>query len=98
MKYNVDENGYYGNFGGAFIPEMLHPNINELKEKYLKIISESKFKKDFNSLLKKYVGRPTPLYFAERLSNKYNTKIYLKREDLCHTGAQKSIILLDKFF
>ena len=89
MKYNVDENGYYGNFGGAFIPEMLHPNINELKENYLKIISESKFKKDFNSLLKKYVGRPTPLYFAERLSNKYNTKIYLKREDLCHTGAHK---------
>ena len=89
MKYNVDENGYYGDFGGAFIPEMLHPNINELKENYLKIISESKFKKDFNSLLKKYVGRPTPLYFAERLSNKYNTKIYLKREDLCHTGAHK---------
>ena len=89
MKYNVDENGYYGDFGGAFIPEMLHPNINELKENYLKIISESQFRKDFNLLLKKYVGRPTPLYFAERLSNKYNTKIYLKREDLCHTGAHK---------
>ena len=89
MKYNVDKNGYYGDFGGAYIPEMLYPNINELKENYLKIISESKFKKDFNLLLKKYVGRPTPLYFAERLSNKYNTKIYLKREDLCHTGAHK---------
>ena len=89
MKYNVDENGYYGDFGGAFIPEMLHPNINELKKNYLKIISESQFRKDFNLLLKKYVGRPTPLYFAERLSNKYNTKIYLKREDLCHTGAHK---------
>ncbi len=89
MKYNVDENGYYGDFGGAFIPEMLYPNINELKENYLKIISESQFRKDFNLLLKKYVGRPTPLYFAERLSNKYNTKIYLKREDLCHTGAHK---------
>ena len=89
MKYNVDKNGYYGDFGGAYIPEMLYPNINELKENYLKIISESQFKKDFNLLLKKYVGRPTPLYFAERLSNKYNTKIYLKREDLCHTGAHK---------
>ena len=89
MKYNVDENGYYGDFGGAFIPEMLHPNINELKKNYLKIISEPQFRKDFNLLLKKYVGRPTPLYFAERLSNKYNTKIYLKREDLCHTGAHK---------
>ena len=89
MKYNVDKNGYYGDFGGAYIPEMLFPNINELRENYLKIISETKFKKDFNLLLKKYVGRPTPLYFAERLSNKYNTKIYLKREDLCHTGAHK---------
>ena len=89
MKYNVDKNGYYGDFGGAYIPEMLYPNINELKENYLKIISESQFKKDFNLSLKKYVGRPTPLYFAERLSNKYNTKIYLKREDLCHTGAHK---------
>ena len=89
MKYNVDKNGYYGDFGGAYIPEMLYPNINELKENYLKIISESQFKKDFNLLLKNYVGRPTPLYFAERLSNKYNTKIYLKREDLCHTGAHK---------
>jgi tryptophan synthase beta chain len=89
MKYNVDENGYYGHFGGAYIPEMLYPNISELKENYLKIISESKFKKDFNLLLKKYVGRPTPLYFAKRLSEKYKTKIYLKREDLCHTGAHK---------
>ena len=89
MKYNVDKNGYYGDFGGAYIPEMLYPNINELKENYLKIISETKFKKDFNLLLKKYVGRPTPLYYAKRLSNKYNTKIYLKREDLCHTGAHK---------
>jgi len=89
MKYNIDKNGYYGDFGGAYIPEMLYPNINELRENYLKIISETKFKKDFNLLLKKYVGRPTPLYFAERLSNKYNTKIYLKREDLCHTGAHK---------
>lgn len=89
MNYNVDKKGYYGDFGGAFIPEMLYPNITELKENYLKITASSDFKKEFNSLLKSYVGRPTPLYFAKRLSEKYNTKIYLKREDLCHTGAHK---------
>ncbi len=89
MNYNVDEKGYYGSFGGAFIPEMLFPNVNELKENYLKIIYEKNFQKEFNELLNKYVGRPTPLYFARRLSEKYNTKIYLKREDLCHTGAHK---------
>ena len=89
MNYNVDKSGYYGNFGGAFIPEMLYPNITELKQSYLKITSKSDFKNEFNHLLKSYVGRPTPLYFAKRLSEKYNTKIYLKREDLCHTGAHK---------
>ena len=89
MKYKVDEKGFYGNFGGAYIPEMLYPNINELKNNYLKIISSQNFRKDFEKLLMEYVGRPTPLYFAERLSKKYNTKIYLKREDLCHTGAHK---------
>ena len=89
MNYNVDKKGYYGDFGGAFIPEMLYPNITELKENYLKISASSEFKKEFNILLKSYVGRPTPLYFAKRLSKKYNTKIYLKREDLCHTGAHK---------
>jgi|TARA_Y100000996_G_scaffold149638_1_gene115215 tryptophan synthase beta chain len=89
MNYNLDEKGYYGSFGGAFIPEMLYPNVNELKKNYLKIISEKNFQKEFNELLNKYVGRPTPLYFASRLSEKYNTKIYLKREDLCHTGAHK---------
>ncbi len=89
MNYNVDKKGYYGDFGGAFIPEMLYPNITELKENYLKITASLDFKKEFNSLLKSYVGRPTPLYFAKRLSEKYNTKIYLKREDLCHTGAHK---------
>jgi len=89
MKYKVDEKGFYGNFGGAYIPEMLYPNINELKNNYLKIISSQNFRKDFEKLLIEYVGRPTPLYFAERLSKKYNTKIYLKREDLCHTGAHK---------
>ena len=89
MNYNIDKKGYYGNFGGAFIPEMLYPNVTELKKNYLKIISEKDFQKEFNDLLGKYVGRPTPLYFAKRLSKKYNTKIYLKREDLCHTGAHK---------
>ena len=89
MKYNVDQNGYYGDFGGAYIPEMLYPNIFELKQKYISIINDISFKKEFNQLLEEYVGRPTPLYFAKRLSKKYNTKIYLKREDLCHTGAHK---------
>jgi tryptophan synthase beta chain len=89
MKYKVDEKGFYGNFGGAYIPEMLYPNIDELKRNYLKIINSENFRKDFEKLLTEYVGRPTPLYFAERLSEKYNTKIYLKREDLCHTGAHK---------
>ena len=89
MKYNIDQNGYYGDFGGAYIPEMLYPNIFELKQKYISIINDISFKKEFNQLLEEYVGRPTPLYFAKRLSKKYNTKIYLKREDLCHTGAHK---------
>ena len=88
-KYNVDELGFYGKFGGAFIPEMLYPNVEELKENYLKIMAEPSFQEEFNHLLQQYVGRPTPLYFAKRLSEKYHTKIYLKREDLCHTGAHK---------
>lgn len=88
-NYNADEKGYYGSFGGAFIPEMLYPNVEELRRNYLKISQEPEFKKEFHSLLKQYVGRPTPLYLAKRLSEKYNAKIYLKREDLCHTGAHK---------
>jgi len=88
-NYNVNENGYYGQFGGAFIPEMLYPNIEELRQNYLKIAADTSFQKEFLELLKEYVGRPTPLYFAKRLSEKYQTKIYLKREDLCHTGAHK---------
>ena len=88
-SYNVDENGYYGQFGGAYIPEMLYPNVEELRLNYLKITAEPSFKKEFLELMVDYVGRPTPLYFAKRLSAKYNTKIYLKREDLCHTGAHK---------
>ena len=89
MSYNADTYGYYGQFGGAFIPEMLFHNIEVLQENYLKIIDSESFKKEFKALLKDYVGRPTPLYHAKRLSNKYNTNIYLKREDLCHTGAHK---------
>mgnify|MGYP001160763582 CR=1 FL=1 len=89
MNYHVNEKGYYGQFGGAFIPEMLYPNVEELRQNYLKVMAEPDFKKEFDQLLKDYVGRPTPLYFAKRMSKKYNTKIYLKREDLCHTGAHK---------
>ncbi len=87
--YAVDNRGYYGEFGGAFIPEMLHPNIEELRNVYLEIMQEADFQKEFRGLLKDYVGRPTPLYYAERLSNHYKTNIYLKREDLNHTGAHK---------
>ena len=88
-SYHVNEQGYYGAFGGAYIPEMLFPNTEELRTQYLDIMGSDEFKKEFNALLKDYVGRPTPLYFAKRLSEKYQTKIYLKREDLCHTGAHK---------
>ncbi len=89
MSFQVTEQGYYGQFGGAFIPEMLYPNVEELRSRYLDIIAEPEFQAEFRQLLKDYVGRPTPLYFAKRLSEKYQTKIYLKREDLCHTGAHK---------
>src|SRR5579871_4464297 len=81
--------GYYGNFGGAYIPEMLHRNVEELKSRYIEIMYDDSFQKEFHALLKDYVGRPTPLYLAKRLSEKYNTEIFLKREDLCHTGAHK---------
>ena len=87
--WNVNENGYYGKFGGAYIPEMLHNNVQRLQDNYLKIMEEDSFKNDFKTLLKNYVGRPTPLYHAERLSKKYGAQIFLKREDLCHTGAHK---------
>lgn len=89
MKFDVNEQGYYGQFGGAYIPEMLYPNVEELREKYLSIIYQPEFQEEFHKLLKDYVGRPTPLYLAKRLSEKYHTTIYLKREDLCHTGAHK---------
>jgi len=89
QKIQIDENGYYGNFGGAYIPEMLYPNVEELKSKYLELIYEDSFQKEFQALLKDYVGRPSPLYLAERLSRQIGTNIYLKREDLNHTGAHK---------
>ena len=89
MNYDVDERGYYGEFGGAFIPEMMYPNVKELSDNYLDILSDKKFKDEYRSLLKNYVGRPSPLYFASRLSSFHKTKIFLKREDLNHTGAHK---------
>lgn len=84
-----DAQGYYGDFGGAYIPEMLHRNVAELKSKYLEIMYDSAFQQEFQQLLKDYVGRPTPLFLAERLSKEFGATIYLKREDLCHTGAHK---------
>lgn len=90
MNYkNPDKHGYYGEFGGAFIPEMLYPNVEELQNNYLEIIESESFQREYQDLLKNYVGRATPLYFAKNLSEKYNTRIYLKREDLNHTGAHK---------
>ena len=89
MNYLVDDRGFYGEFGGAFIPEMLHANVEELKSNYLSIIQDKSFQDEMNQLLKDYVGRPSPLYFAKRLSQHFGAGIYLKREDLNHTGAHK---------
>lgn len=89
MDYQVNKKGYYGKFGGAFIPEMLYPNVKNLEENYLKIMQSEAFQKEFLDLLKNYVGRPSPLYFSKRLSDKYNLNLYLKREDLNHTGSHK---------
>jgi tryptophan synthase beta chain len=89
MSYQVDQRGYYGKFGGAYIPEMLYPNVEELRTNYLSILSDPAFQKEFADLLENCAGRPTPLYLARRLSEKYEATIYLKREDLCHTGAHK---------
>lgn len=98
MDYFVNEKGYYGDFGGAYIPEMLYPNVEELRQNYLKIIGDADFQKEFHYLLKDYVGRPSPLYLAKRLSKKYNANIFLKREDLNHTGAHKITTRLVRFF
>ena len=84
-----NEEGYYGEYGGAYIPEMLYGNVEELKNKYLEIMNDPAFQAEFHALLKDYVGRPTPLFLAERLSKEIGATIYLKREDLCHTGARK---------
>jgi tryptophan synthase beta chain len=89
MMIQVDEKGFYGNFGGAYIPEMLYPNVEELRENWEAIVASPTYQEEFQSLLKDFVGRPTPLYFAARLSESFGAKIYLKREDLCHTGAHK---------
>lgn len=89
MKYQVDDKGFYGEYGGAYIPEAMYPNIEELRLKYLDILSSSSFQKEFHDLLKDYVGRPSPLYYAKRFSEHYGTRIYLKREDLNHTGSHK---------
>jgi len=88
-KYQVNEKGYYGKFGGAYIPEMLYPNVEELRQEYLKIMESPVFKEEFDTLMHDYVGRPSPLYLAKRLSERYGANIYLKREDLNHTGAHK---------
>ena len=87
--YTADENGFYGKWGGAYIPEMLYRNVDELRKNYLSIIEDESFQKEFLSLLRDYVGRPSPLYYASRLSEKYGVAVYLKREDLNHTGAHK---------
>lgn len=89
MTFFPDDRGFYGEFGGAFVPEMMHSNIKELKDNYLKILESVSFKEEFTSLLKYYVGRPSPLFFAARLSEFHKTRIFLKREDLNHTGAHK---------
>jgi len=89
MKYSVSPDGFYGDFGGAYIPEMLYPNVEDLRLKYLEILESDEFRKEYLELLRDYVGRPSPLYLAKRLSEKYGANIYLKREDLNHTGAHK---------
>ena len=88
-SFLVDQDGYYGEFGGAYVPEILHKCVEELKNKYLEVLESEEFKKEFEQLLRDYVGRPSPLYPARRLSKKYGCKLYLKREDLNHTGAHK---------
>lgn len=102
IKQIADKNGYYGKFGGAWIPEMLRPNIKELENSYLDILNDAAFQKEYYELLKYYTGRPTPLYYAKRFSAHYKTNVWLKREDLNHTGAHKinntigQIILAEK--
>ena len=89
MNYDVNEDGFYGNYGGAYIPEILYKTVEDLKKAYRPILESEEFKTEFHALLKDYVGRPSPLYFAKRMSEKYGCQLYLKREDLNHTGAHK---------
>ena len=89
MSFLVNQDGYYGEFGGAYVPEILHKCVEELQNTYLKVLQSEDFKQEFDQLLRDYVGRPSPLYYARRLSEKYGCKLYLKREDLNHTGAHK---------
>ena len=89
MSYLVDQEGYYGEFGGAYVPEILHKCVSDLQQAYLPILESEDFQREYRSLLRDYVGRPSPLYYAKRLSERYGTQIYLKREDLNHTGAHK---------
>ena len=89
MNYDVNEDGFYGNYGGAYIPEILYKTVEDLKKTYRPILESKEFKTEFHALLKDYVGRPSPLYFAKRMSEKYGCQLYLKREDLNHTGAHK---------
>ena len=87
--YQVDKNGFYGEFGGAYVPEILYKCVKDLQEAYLPIIESEEFKQEYHALLKDYVGRPSPLYYAKRMSEQYGCQLYLKREDLNHTGAHK---------
>ena len=86
-NFNVNDQGFYGRFGGAYVPEILHANVEKLRECYLREMEDESFQQEFRLLLRDYVGRPSPLYYARRLSEKYGTRIYLKREDLNHTGS-----------
>ena len=89
VSFLVDKDGYYGEFGGAYVPEILHRCVEELQKTYLTVLQSKDFKQEYDRLLRDYVGRPSPLYQARRLSEKYGCRIYLKREDLNHTGAHK---------
>ena len=89
MSYQVNDKGYYGEFGGAYVPEILYATVRNLQEQYLSIIETQEFKDEYHQLLRDYVGRPSPLYYARRMSEKYGCQLYLKREDLNHTGAHK---------
>lgn len=89
MKYTVDQNGFFGRYGGAYVPEILYKCVHDLQDAYLDILGSDEFKREYHQLLRDYVGRPSPLYYADRMSRRYGCRLYLKREDLNHTGAHK---------